>query len=468
MKIQRMFFLFMAFLVIFAGFFAPCSYADWDSYPENEDLRVDFSAPVTDPYGYSSWRGSGWHNGVDFGADYGTMIPSLTSGTVYTSQTGYGINPGGYGNMIAIVSDDGDTSFVYGHVQRIYVVDGEHVEMGQPLGEVGSEGHSTGPHLHISVFEGGPPYEGGQITDPTDLINSCPFFHVNGDISNNTLGSGIAGAARKLIPHLDMDFSKYFEPSQEAEAMAKEILSKITLAFDFGNKYLFPLLVLLAIIDFVWFMIGLMLGLRNDKGMGGIVVRILRYSIFFFLFQSWHWMIDNFCIPFVENISSTYSGHAITETSFLHFDELFVSVTHVIGPFLHVDDRFTFVVGIIVAVLVVFILILTMIATFYMMYKLILFYLVCAFGVLGIPFMFVQKLKPYGKNMISVIFCSAFDLIVTAFLYVFISDQLSGMEALDADSVVSLLTFTFGWFLLVLFLPKFSDSALQAFASLWD
>ena len=82
--------------------------------------------------------------------------------------------------------------------------------------------------------------------------------------------------------------------------------------------------------------------------------------------------------------------------------------------------------------------------------------------------MFVQKLKPYGKNMISVIFCSAFDLIITAFLYVFISDQLSGMEALDADSVVSLLTFTFGWFLLVLFLPKFSDSALQAFASLWD
>ena len=112
MKIQRMFFLFIAFLVIFACFFAPCSYADWDSYPENEDLRVDFSAPVTDPYGYSSWRDSGWHSGVDFGAPFGTMIPSLLSGTVYTSQTGYGINPDGYCNMIAIVSDDGDYSFV--------------------------------------------------------------------------------------------------------------------------------------------------------------------------------------------------------------------------------------------------------------------------------------------------------------------------------------------------------------------
>lgn len=436
---------------------------------------VQFNANVTSPFGYRIHPVTGEykiHTGVDLAGNEsgdikGTEIPALFAGQVVYGQTGIGIDPGGFGNMIAVVNADHTIGYVYGHVQDIYVSPGEWVQAGEPIATVGDAGLGTGAHLHLGVFPGEPYNETSEALDPTSYIQSSSFFHIGGDISNNTFGS-LGDAVMSLIPHWNMDFASYFEPSQEAEKMAKEIINRIVLAFDMGSKYLFPMLVTIAICDFSWFMLTLALGFRNDLGLSAIIVRLLRYSFYFMIFKSWHWLIENFCIPLVENISSVFSGTPIQESSFLKFDELFVSVTHVVGSYLHVDDRFGLFAGAAVSCLVIFILVLTMVATFYLMYKLILFYIMCVFGVLGIPCLFFSKIKPYGKNMISVIFGSAFDLIFTAFLYVFIADQLSVMQPLEPDSISVLTAFALSLLMLVMFLPKFSESALQAFASLWD
>lgn len=429
---------------------------------------VTFSANVTDPYGPSSGRKNNWHNGVDLGAAYGTVIPSLFSGTVYGDQTGYGINPDGYGNMIAIISDDGSLGAVYGHVQAIYVEAGQHVEAGEAIGEVGSAGTSTGPHLHLQLFSGAPYASGVAILDPNEELSNSPYYSIDGDISNNTIGGHFGVYVRKVIPSIDANFTTYFSPSEVLETTCKNILNQIVPVFDFAENNLVSLLAILALIDFSWYMIPAVLGITTRQNLSGAVIRLIRYGFWFFLFMSWHNLVSTMFIPFVENITSSFTGHAFTETSFLHFDELFVAVSQVISAFLHVDSRFGLMTGIFICILVTVILGLTIIATMYMMYKLIIFYLMCAFGVLGIPLYFMPKMEAFGKSFISGIICSAFDLIVTAFIFVFIIGEVSSMTPIDQDSVSSLLLFTCAWGFLVFFIPSFTNHSIDAFRSLWD
>ena len=99
------------------------------------------------------------HTGVDIPADLGT--PVLAAGPGKVIWAGYGVYRGGfdpndpYGLAVVIRHDfgyqDQDLYTVYGHLEQVDVAEGEHVEMGQPLGLVGQTGHVTGPHLHFEI-----------------------------------------------------------------------------------------------------------------------------------------------------------------------------------------------------------------------------------------------------------------------------------------------------------------------------
>jgi murein DD-endopeptidase MepM/ murein hydrolase activator NlpD len=41
---------------------------------------------------------------------------------------------------------------VYGHVNRTFVKEGEKVEAGEEIAEIGNRGYSTGPHLHLEIW----------------------------------------------------------------------------------------------------------------------------------------------------------------------------------------------------------------------------------------------------------------------------------------------------------------------------
>jgi murein DD-endopeptidase MepM/ murein hydrolase activator NlpD len=88
------------------------------------------------------------HAGVDLAAAYGTPIRAAGAGTVIAAGPAEG-----YGNAVLIDHHNGYLTH-YGHMSEIKVKVGQQVTTGQYIGNEGSTGHSTGPHLHFEVHKG--------------------------------------------------------------------------------------------------------------------------------------------------------------------------------------------------------------------------------------------------------------------------------------------------------------------------
>jgi murein DD-endopeptidase MepM/ murein hydrolase activator NlpD len=103
------------------------------------------------PTGHKT-QGIHGYNGVDLAAPKGSPVYAAADGVVVTSHFRPLDDPwfGGYGNYIDINHPNG-TQTRYAHLSAVYVAVGASVSQGQPIGEVGSTGHSTGPHLHFEV-----------------------------------------------------------------------------------------------------------------------------------------------------------------------------------------------------------------------------------------------------------------------------------------------------------------------------
>lgn len=107
-------------------------------------------ASITTPFNKPGplWA-TGRHTGVDYAAPSGSIIRAVAPGTVV--RAGWG---GAYGNLVKVRHDDGSIGY-YAHMSRIGVKLGQRVYQGLWLGNVGSTGNSTGPHLHFEVRRNG-------------------------------------------------------------------------------------------------------------------------------------------------------------------------------------------------------------------------------------------------------------------------------------------------------------------------
>ncbi|GAB4301054.1 MAG: hypothetical protein Fur0025_41070 [Oscillatoriaceae cyanobacterium] len=102
---------------------------------------------LTSGYG---WRWGRMHKGIDIAAPIGTPIYAAAPGKV----TFAGWNEGGYGNLVEIEHPDGSLT-IYAHNNRIVVQEGQEVDQGDQVAEMGSTGFSTGPHLHFEIHPAG-------------------------------------------------------------------------------------------------------------------------------------------------------------------------------------------------------------------------------------------------------------------------------------------------------------------------
>jgi hypothetical protein len=93
------------------------------------------------------------HDGQDIAATIGTPVVAASSGTTVVEASTWG------GQHLVTVDHGGGVQTVYGHMQTALVPSGARVAAGQPIGQVGSEGYSTGPHLHFTVRVGGEPVD---------------------------------------------------------------------------------------------------------------------------------------------------------------------------------------------------------------------------------------------------------------------------------------------------------------------
>lgn len=102
----------------------------------------------------SSSFGQRWgrmHKGIDIAANHGATINAALDGSV--TYAGW---QDGYGYVIKLDHSD-NVETIYAHCSAITVKMGEVVNQGEKIGEVGSTGNSTGPHLHFEVRENGEP-----------------------------------------------------------------------------------------------------------------------------------------------------------------------------------------------------------------------------------------------------------------------------------------------------------------------
>ncbi len=116
------------------------------------------SGPVTSPFGsrmHPIFKRVINHTGVDLGMPMGSKIKAANSGKVI--YVGW---YGGYGKVVII--DHGKINGIpvtslYAHMSSYCVSNGSSVYKGQIIGNVGTTGYSTGPHLHFEVRENGKP-----------------------------------------------------------------------------------------------------------------------------------------------------------------------------------------------------------------------------------------------------------------------------------------------------------------------
>ena len=122
---------------------------------------------ITSSYGAQRSDGS-IHKGVDIAMPEGTPVYAVAAGKVIKSQTGSGARS--YGEYIEIQHSSEYTT-LYAHLKsnsrRVRV--GDTVTAGQQIGEVGSTGLSSGPHLHFEVRKNGVKINPESVL-PEDLI----------------------------------------------------------------------------------------------------------------------------------------------------------------------------------------------------------------------------------------------------------------------------------------------------------
>jgi murein DD-endopeptidase MepM/ murein hydrolase activator NlpD len=114
---------------------------------------LKFAAPVTSHFSKARFHPIlkiyRPHMGTDYGAPVGTPVQTIGSGRVTFAG-----RKGGEGNMVQIAHANGYET-MYLHLSRMYVHNGEHVEIGKTIGLVGSTGLSTGPHLDFRILQRG-------------------------------------------------------------------------------------------------------------------------------------------------------------------------------------------------------------------------------------------------------------------------------------------------------------------------
>jgi murein DD-endopeptidase MepM/ murein hydrolase activator NlpD len=136
--------------------FIPGAQLDWVERQEiNGDLFIwPVSGYITSPYGYRIYPfdvdgGRQFHTGMDIGSPMGTPVKAAMSGRVSSA---------GWDNVLGnhvVISHHSGYRTVYGHMSVIRVKTGAYVGTGERIGDVGSTGQSTGPHLHFTVYKNG-------------------------------------------------------------------------------------------------------------------------------------------------------------------------------------------------------------------------------------------------------------------------------------------------------------------------
>ena len=161
-------------------------------------------------YMYKGHLASNFHPGIDEATWVPkTAIQSAARGEVLK----VGSDPGGYGNYILIDHGNGYYT-LYGHMKAsdVLVKQGQQVTNGQAIAYVGSEGASTGPHLHFGMYQ----------STGASTVTGNNFF--------------VAGVVTAIDPTSIYDLNEFLHPEDVANTISLKTLEVKAAVSDYGNK----------------------------------------------------------------------------------------------------------------------------------------------------------------------------------------------------------------------------------------
>jgi murein DD-endopeptidase MepM/ murein hydrolase activator NlpD len=148
-----------------------------------------------------------FHEGIDIAAPEGTPVRSTTMGIV--SKVIADARAGGAaGKYIEITTPDGRT-VRYLHLSGVNVQVGQTVRPGDIIGQVGSTGRSTGPHLHYEVRAGGRPLNLNMLASSAGVILAGGATSATPNLTPNLIG--------QLNPSEAADQARYFYGAKYAQ-----------------------------------------------------------------------------------------------------------------------------------------------------------------------------------------------------------------------------------------------------------
>ena len=173
----------------------------------------DLTALLIEPVANSTTSGFGWredpinknrkfHSGADIRGKHGTPVMAAGAGKVICAEA-----KNGYGNVIFVDHGNGLITR-YAHLQRFEVKKDAVVTAGQRIGQVGSTGRTTGPHLHFEVRIDGQP------VDPTTAM-------LVGQLERDSPAMGRM-AAQVLAPELQRGKHSLVDPLDPPKAGKRE------------------------------------------------------------------------------------------------------------------------------------------------------------------------------------------------------------------------------------------------------
>ncbi len=132
------------------GHYYPTAYFDQGGTTDWACSDLTYSGHRGSDFGVGSW--TGMEEGREIVAAAAGVVTATNDGVADDCSTGDCDGGGGYGNYVWLQHPDGSQT-IYAHMRTwtVAVSTGQAVACGDYLGQVGSSGYSTGPHLHFEV-----------------------------------------------------------------------------------------------------------------------------------------------------------------------------------------------------------------------------------------------------------------------------------------------------------------------------
>ena len=197
---------------------SPCSH---DFISQRWGSAVDF---------YKQWGYSSGHNGIDFASSAGTPIVSVADGVVSVVNW----DPNGYGSWCEVSHAAIGGKTRYAHMLRgsIQVGAGDVITAGTALGQMGSTGASTGPHLHWELRMADPKLG---VPGMKGCVDPMPFLPE--DIGGGGLEIGEEGGVEDEMAKLQSQIGLLNKAAEQARGHTAE-LARIKGLMEWGLQEL--------------------------------------------------------------------------------------------------------------------------------------------------------------------------------------------------------------------------------------